>query len=296
MTTSSGAKRMRISVVMNTLNEERRLPYALRSVRDWVDEIIVVDMYSDDRTAEIAEAFGARVFMHDRVGYADPARAYALARATADWIFILDADELVPPRLAGRLRAIVAADDVDVVDLPWLNYLLGAPLSGAGWGPTQDHHQRFFRAGWVEATGDVHAFLRVREGARVLRLPPDDGLAVVHFNYTDCAHFIEKLNRYTSIEAVPRSARPPRIAPARATAAAIREFTRRFLSQGGYRDGWRGFYLAGLMAFYRFSVYAKIQELVSVGNRSEIEAVYDAEAERWLNSETVDASLGPSKS
>jgi glycosyltransferase involved in cell wall biosynthesis len=83
-------------VVINTLNEERRLPYALRSVQDWVDEIVVVDMHSDDKTVEIAEAFGARIFTHERVGYADPARAFAFARATGDWILILDADELVP--------------------------------------------------------------------------------------------------------------------------------------------------------------------------------------------------------
>ena len=96
MTSDDGVKAQRISVVINTLNEERRLPYALRSVQDWVDEIVVVDTHSDDKTVEIAEEFGARIFTHERVGYADPARAFAFARATGDWILILDADELVP--------------------------------------------------------------------------------------------------------------------------------------------------------------------------------------------------------
>ncbi|MEO8272560.1 MAG: glycosyltransferase [Chloroflexota bacterium] len=72
-----GARRTTISAVINTLNEEHHLGFALRSVRDWVDEIVVVEMDSDDRTAEIARSFGARVSRHDWVGYADPARTFA---------------------------------------------------------------------------------------------------------------------------------------------------------------------------------------------------------------------------
>jgi (heptosyl)LPS beta-1,4-glucosyltransferase len=289
VTSDDGAKAARISVVINTLNEERRLPYALRSVQGWVDEIVVVDMHSDDRTVEIAEASGARVFAHERLGYADPARAFAIAKATGDWILILDADELVPPRLARRLRNVAAANEVDVVDVPRLNYVLGEPLAWTGWGPAQDHHQRFFRRGWVEATGDIHNFLRMREGARVLRLAPDDRLALVHFNYTNVAHFIEKLNRYTTIEAAGRAGSRPRVTRARVVAGTVREFTNRFLRHKGYRDGWRGFYLAGLMAFYRFAVYAKEQELRSIGTREDVERIYEAEAERWLSDQRVDA-------
>lgn len=289
MTSEHGVRAKRISVVINTLNEERRLPYALRSVRDWVDEIVVVDMLSDDKTVEIAEAFGAQVFAHERLGYADPARAFALARATGDWILILDADELVPPRLARRLRDVATTDEADVVDIPYLNYLLGEPLAWTGWGPSQDRHQRFFRRGWVEATSDIHAYLRMREGARVLRLAPDDGLPLVHFNYTDVTHFIEKLNRYTTIEAVGRAGSRRRIRRTRAIAATLREFRDRFLRHKGYRDGWRGFYLAGLMAFYRFAVYAKEEELKSIGTREDVERIYDAESERWLGDQHDDA-------
>jgi (heptosyl)LPS beta-1,4-glucosyltransferase len=170
-----------------------------------------------------------------------------------------------------------------VVDIPFLNYLLGKPLAWTGWGPSQDRHQRFFRRGWVETTSDIHAFIRMREGARVLRLASDDGLALVHFNYTDIAHFIEKLNRYTTIEAVGRAGSRRRVRRVRVIAATIREFTDRFLRHKGYRDGWRGFYLAGLMAFYRFAVYAKEQELTSIGTREDVERLYEAEAERWLS-------------
>ena len=57
-----------ITVIVNTYNEERRLGLALRSVMYWADEVIVVDMYSSDRTAEVAKKFGAHVILHRGTG------------------------------------------------------------------------------------------------------------------------------------------------------------------------------------------------------------------------------------
>lgn len=272
----------RISVAINTRNEERRLPYALRSVRPWVDEIVVVDMESEDRTVDIARSFGAVVFSVPPMGYADPARAFALSKCTGDWILVLDADELVPPTLASRLRAIASGDVADVVMIPMWNYLLGAPLMATGWGPHQDVHPRFFRRGCVSASASIHAYLHVSRGARVVRLEASRELSIAHFNYVDITHFIEKLNRYTSIEAESRLARGEAGSAVSALLAGGREFLRRFLRQGGLRDGWRGYYLALLMAAYRVVTAAKIREMREVGGRDSVERAYLEEADRLL--------------
>lgn len=263
-----------ISAVVNTLNEEARLPFALRSVRDWVDEIIVVDMHSQDRTVEIAHDYGARVFTHERLAYADPARAFALEQARGDWIMVLDADELVPYPLSRRLLDVAAEDRVDVVSIPWRNYLLGAPLAHTGWGPAQDRHRRFFRRGSVSARPDIHDYLHVQADARVLELPVEPGLAVVHFNYRDVAQFVEKLNRYTTIEAAAAAASGDRGGGARALWQAAREFARRYVRRGGHRDGWRGFYLSLLMAMYRLVVAAKLEELRRNGSPDAVDDAY----------------------
>jgi glycosyltransferase involved in cell wall biosynthesis len=268
--------------VLNTLDEETRLPFALRSIEGWVDEIIVVDMHSTDATRAIAESFGAKVFLHDRLDYADPARGFAIEKATGDWILILDADELVPQPLSVRLREIAERDEADVVVIPWLNYLLGAPLLHTGWGPTQDRHERFFRKGSVVARPSIHGFLEIQPGARVLALPYSEGLAVVHFNYVDVAHFVAKLDRYTDIEAERLLTNPKAGSTARASLRAIREFVRRYVRFGGYKDGWRGFYLSGLMAAYRFVVAAKVRQIQSAGDRAAIESGYADEAEKVL--------------
>jgi glycosyltransferase involved in cell wall biosynthesis len=272
----------RISAVINTLNEEKNLPFALRSVQSWVDEIIVVDMYSDDRTADIAREFGAKIFFHDRVGFADPARAFAIEQASGDWILVLDADEVVPLALSRALMSIARGDSADVVRIPWLNYLLGAPLMHTTWGPNQGTHSRFFKKNCVTTTPTIHNYLHQVPGSRVLELRFEPGLAVAHFNYVDSEQFVEKLNRYTSIEAKQAFARGERTTAAGALVTAAMEFARRYIKGRGFQDGWRGFYLSVFMSFYRIVTAAKVQELATLGSKEEIESRYRQEAEEIL--------------
>lgn len=278
----TGTSRTTISAVVNTLNEERRLSRCLGSVRPWVDDIVVVDMDSEDRTVEIARSFGARVYRHDRYEYADPARAYALAQATGDWILILDADELVPAALARTLVRIATTAEADVVKIPMVNYLFGAPLRGTGWAPEQDKHMRFFRRGSVRATPEIHNYLHIVDGARVVDLPAEDGECLIHHNYVDVRQFIEKMNRYTEIEAQDLVSKGRRLSHAAAIASAGREFVRRYFRHRGYRDGWRGFYLAWLMAGYRLVTAAKLEQIRRAGSSVEIEEGYSREAARVL--------------
>jgi glycosyltransferase involved in cell wall biosynthesis len=276
--------RPRISAVLNTLNEAARLPFSLGSVSRWVDEIVVVDMGSDDETVAVAEAHGARVYTHERLGFADPARAWSVAQSTGSWVLILDADEMVPPRLAGRLMQIAEADSADVVVIPRSNYLLGARLSHTGWGPDQDHHPRFFRRSAVDLKPDIHAYMSVRDSARILRLPPDAGFDVVHFNYVDVDDFITRLNRYTSIEARQHLSLQRRSSPSRALREMAVEFGRRYFRQGGYRDGWRGWYLSMLMATYRLAVSAKVVEMNRGAGRAAVLDNYRKVADAILHS------------
>ena len=84
MTMSDCLREPEISVVINTLNEEHNLPYCLRSVVSWAADIVVVDMQSSDGTRGIAERYGARVYLHEPLGFADPARAFAVSKARCD--------------------------------------------------------------------------------------------------------------------------------------------------------------------------------------------------------------------
>lgn len=270
---------MTISVVLNTLDEERHLPFALRSVASWATEIIVVDMESRDRSAEIARGFGARVLTHERIGWVEPARGMAIAQATQPWVLVLDADEVVPIGLSRRLRAVAARDDVDVVRIPRVNYLLGAPLLHSGWNPNREMHARFFRPGAVAMPTRLHQPFRPVDGARILDLEYVAGEALVHFNYTDVDHFVAKLAHYTTLEAEHALAHGEVASGGRAVGGAAREWGVRYLWHGGWRDGWRGFYLALLMAFYRIVVQAKMTSRRRLGSAADVDRLYQRAAE-----------------
>jgi len=271
-----------ISVVLNVRDEERHLPYALRSVASWAADVVVVDMASTDATVRIAESLGARVFPHERLAWVEPARAFAIAQARCPWILLLDADELVPEPLSRRLRELARHGEADVVRLPRVNYLLGGPLLSTGWNPSREMHARFFRRGAVLIPDRLHQPFRPRPGMRSLDLPYVEGEALVHFNYVDVDHFVAKLDRYTTLEAEHALARGERSSGRRALAEALREWAARYLRHGGFRDGWRGFYLALLMAFYRITVQAKMASRERLGSAADVDRSYAREAERLL--------------
>ena len=86
---------MKVSACMMVKNEEALLPQCLDSIKDWIDEIIIVDTGSTDRTVEIAKSYGAKVYHHHWQNDFSLHRNQSIKYATGDWIFIIDADEVV---------------------------------------------------------------------------------------------------------------------------------------------------------------------------------------------------------
>lgn len=97
---------LRLSLCMIVRDEQEMLPRCLASVADAVDELVIVDTGSSDRTVEIAESFGARVFFHEWTGSFARARNVSLDAATGDWVLYLDADEVLVREDAPLLRAL----------------------------------------------------------------------------------------------------------------------------------------------------------------------------------------------
>ena len=109
-----------LSLCMIVKDEEGFLPTCLDSIRDHVDEIIIVDTGSTDKTVEIAERYNAKIFHHPWENSFSKARNYSLKYATCDWILILDADEEIENKDASKLREVIKDNDVNVINLPVL--------------------------------------------------------------------------------------------------------------------------------------------------------------------------------
>ncbi len=273
----------RISGVIIALNEAHQLHYALSTLLPWCDEVIVVDQHSEDDTAAIAERMGATVYQHERTGgIADPARRFAVSKAGGDWIFILDADEMVPPTLATHLRALADSEPpIDVVMVPRANVILGRWIRhGNNW---PSRHARFFRPGSLLMTDRIHRSIEPAPGTRRERLAADTGLAIWHFPGGNLSDLVRKVDRYTDIEARQAYARGRRVDhPAQLFGDAIRYFWRQYIRGRGYRDGTMGLAVALTRTYYRVLTAAKLWELPRKKARaSQVEMVRERLLQRW---------------
>jgi glycosyltransferase involved in cell wall biosynthesis len=149
---------VRISFITFTRNSGRRLGFLLESVRDVVDEIIVVDGYSNDDTVEIAESYGAKVFQRKPWGHVEPDRMFALSKASYDWILYLDDDEVLGRRLKSELRDLVSkaeSEGIAAFSTARVNYDVGCRqiLFGSAY---PDRQIRIYRKDKVLYRGLVH--------------------------------------------------------------------------------------------------------------------------------------------
>jgi glycosyltransferase involved in cell wall biosynthesis len=273
---------MRISGVIHTFNEENNIANAIRSLLAWVDEVVVIDMFSEDKTRQIAESLGARVVLHERLAFADPAREFGISQTRGEWIMALDADEMVPATLGTRLTQIAEGDEADIVMIYFHDFMMGASFSGGGWGLHHEFHPRFFRKGKVQFPPYVHARHSMMEGARIMKLSPVQELAIVHFNYIDASHVLRKFNRYTTVEAEGRHVQGLKASMSDSIKAACRAFVARYIYRRGYREGWRGLFMCTLMVMYEIAALAKHKEIEDQEANGPIEARYARIAEEVL--------------
>ena len=274
-----------ITGLVNTRNAAETLDLCLASLTPHVDELLVVDMHSSDETVAIAASFGARVLLHEPLGYVEPARAFGIREASHEWILILDADEILPRPLGRRLREVADRDEADVITFSWRNYFFGDAASHGPLGPAVDRHRRFFRRSMLVHSPRIHVPAEPAPGARELVLPPTADLCVTHLSYVDVSDWLIRSDRYTTIEAqhlmsdgrhVPRSSSM--------LFEVVRTFLAGYLGRRGYRDGWRGFHLCLLLAHYRLTVGLKAQQLERAGTPEEIRNRYRELATELLQS------------
>jgi glycosyltransferase involved in cell wall biosynthesis len=180
-----------LSVAMIAMNEEANLPRTLESVR-WADEIILVDSGSKDRTLEIAQSFGAKTSYHAFGGHGEQ-KNVALDLCASDWILLLDADEVLTPKLQDEIRQVLSGEPkYDAYWIPRLNLIFGRWMRHGGFYP--DRKLRLFKRGSA----------RLSEGAGPHSTPQFEGPRgklkgdMLHYAYPNMVVYLEHMNRYSS--------------------------------------------------------------------------------------------------
>ena len=244
---------MKITATIITYNEERNISRAMESLR-CCDEIVVVDSGSSDRTAEIAEKFGARVIESPWGGYARQ-KNYAAECATHDWILSIDADEALSEALEGEIWHIRKnGPQYDGYTMPRLAQYLGKWILHSGWYP--DRKVRLYdrrKARWVGEF--VHESVVV-EG-RVGHLESD----LLHFTCDSLSEHLKTMDRYTTLAAEQLVSQRKRIGLRHLVLDPVWTFMRTLVFQRGYADGVEGLTIAWMAALYNFVKYAKARNM-----------------------------------
>ena len=240
----------KISLIVIARNEEELIGQCLKSAAAFCDELIVVDSFSTDRTAEIARSLGAQVFQRPFEGYIAQ-KQFALEQAGGEWIFSLDADEQATWELGSEIRAALASRQ------PAAGYRVRRVLYHLGHYYTRglypDWHLRLFRRERARFGGhEPHASVLVEGAVAKLKAP------ILHFSYRDVADHVATINRLSSQAATEGD--PGTLTVVKMIANPTWRFFNFYFLRGGFREGGRGLYAAMSAAFYVFLKYAKLYE------------------------------------
>jgi len=264
----------RISIIINTLNEEKNIELCISSVRNFADEIIVCDMHSEDHTVEIAKRMGAVIVYYDRTGFVEPARYFAISQAKYNWILVVDADERLTDNLAQRLKELSNDEELEVVTFAFLYEYFGGFVYNGGF--FDNNYPRFFRKGFYLETytnedAQIHNNFRsmVKKSKRLVTLPKN--YYMLHLAYPTIEKYVIKtIGRYAILEAEENVLLKKDFKLMKLIFSPIKTFLSCFFSKQGYRDGVRGFILSVLYSIYRFTVHANMWYLQEVQKKDTI--------------------------
>jgi glycosyltransferase involved in cell wall biosynthesis len=246
-----------LTVTLIARDEEDRLPSALASAAFADEIVVVVDAATTDRTAEVAEAAGARVLVRAFDGFGSQKNA-AAALASHRWVLSIDADEIVSPALAlemqGRLAASLSEKNPPAAfRVPIRLEFLGRELHFGR--DTVVRPARLYDRTRARFSEDpVHE--------KVLAKGPVESLdeSILHRSYRDLAHYLEKLDLYTSLAAEAKWAGRKGVMPFLPVRVVWEFFDRAFLRLG-ILDGTAGLTFAALSSANTLLKYLKLREL-----------------------------------
>ena len=226
----------------------------LESVK-WANEIIVIDSYSSDRTLEIVKDFGAVIEQHEYINSARQ-KNWALQYCTHEWVFQIDSDEILEPGADEIIRAAItnASETMHCYKMPRKNHVLGKWVKYGGLYP--DWEFRLFRkehGKWWDR--EVHSKVIVPGEIGMLDTP------LIHHGMPNISKQLSNLDRYTRYEADELKKGDIKFSFVKWILGPVYIFMRRYFLLQGFRDGWRGIFLAVYASFYIFLSHTKLLEI-----------------------------------
>jgi glycosyltransferase involved in cell wall biosynthesis len=248
-------KKIRLSAVIITFNEERNIARCLQSLAPVADEIIVIDSFSTDSTKDVCDRFGVRFVHHAWEGYSK-SKNFANSLATGDYILSIDADEALSETLQRSIVEFKKSPTHDVYSLNRLTDYCGKWVRFGGWYP--DLKKRLFKREIATWDGIVHEELVIRGNHTTAKLSGD----MLHYSYPSVETHIKKSIKYAYLIAqrdVEQGKRRNQVI--HGMLKPVFSFFKQYVMRLGFLDGYYGFVLACISSFELFMRYTFYKEL-----------------------------------
>ena len=244
-----------ITVCIIAKDEEDQIGEALRSV-DWVNEKIVVDTGSTDKTVNIAKSNNAKV-VHFNVGSFDEWRNKGIEESSGDWILYIDADERITPELKKEILEKISDKKVkySAYAIPRRNFIFGKEFKYGGEYP--DYQIRLLNKEKLKAwKGKLHESPQFDGGLGYLNQP------MIHLKHNNIEDMVVKTNKWSEIEAeLIYLNGHPKMVGWRFVRIILTEAIDRLIKKQGFRDGVEGVIYSIYQVWSKFLTYAKLWEL-----------------------------------
>lgn len=247
-------KKIALSVVVITKNEQDNIEKCLQSVHGWADEIVIVDDMSTDKTVELVQKFADKIFER-RMDIEGIHRNWAYSQARNEWVLSLDADEYVTEELKQEISNELATNTkFNAFSIPLRNFIGDYWVRHSGWYPA-GKLRLFKKSKFHYEEVEVHpkVFLDGETG----HLTKD----IVHKGYPDFEHFLASLNRQTTLEAKKWINTDRKMSFGKALWRTIDRFFRSLFGKKAYKDGFIGFMIAYFASLYQIISYAKYWQM-----------------------------------
>jgi glycosyltransferase involved in cell wall biosynthesis len=250
-----------ISVCIITFNEESRIRDCLESVK-WVDEIIVVDSLSTDKTVDICKEYTDRVYQRPWPGNIDQ-KNYIISLAKNEWVLSLDADERLSIELIEEIKkALSIPSDVIGFFFSRRSFYLGRWICHGDWYP--DYQLRLFKKGHGQWQGtNPHGRAHINGKTRYMKHD------IYHLNYKNFSHQLRTMDNYSNIFADVMIERGKGFSLSQLIFRPLYKFIKVYFFKLGFLDGFQGFTLAISNAFYIFVKYVKLWERLQGNNKKD---------------------------
>lgn len=246
---------MTISAVIITLNEERNIERCLRSLTGVVDEIIVVDSYSKDKTEEICRSYNARFIQQSFLGHIQQ-KNFAIDQSTSEWVLSLDADEALTEELRQNIIQVKSNPSFDGYRMNRLTNYCGNWVKHCGWYP--DTKLRLVKKNSARWTGvNPHDRLEMNGNEETGWLKGD----LLHFSYYTKDDHLRQIEYFGDIAARELFQRGSKSSWSKIIGKTIAQFIKSFIIKRGFLDGRTGWNISRLSAYATFRKYVKLKKL-----------------------------------